>query len=120
MQIEPIVLLPDELVETLYRRFGVDPDKFAAPAASVQTLMDSASRYRAEFEARSGNRQVGVPLMVHRRCAEPMFGISNAVAYAKQWDNPRPDVVITSVDFVYSADRRGVPVLLAITGANSK
>ena len=44
----------------------------------------------------------------------------NAVAYAKQWDNPRPDVAIASVDFVYGADRRGVPVLLAITGANPK
>ena len=44
----------------------------------------------------------------------------NAVAYSKQWDNPRPGVVISSIDFVYGSDRRGVPALLAITAANGK
>lgn len=41
-----------------------------------------------------------------------------AVAYSKQWDNPRPDAVIQSIDLVYGADRRGVPALLAITAAS--
>ena len=40
-----------------------------------------------------------------------------AVAYSKQWDNPRPAVAIQSVDLVYGADRRGVPALLAVTAA---
>jgi beta-galactosidase len=40
-----------------------------------------------------------------------------AVAYAKQWNNPRSDVPIKSVDMVYGKDRRGVPVLLALTAA---
>ena len=44
-----------------------------------------------------------------------------AVAYSKQWNNPRPDVEIKSVDFTYGPDdqKRGVPVLLAITAATS-
>jgi hypothetical protein len=44
-----------------------------------------------------------------------------AVAYAKQWNNPRPNVEIKSVDFSYGPDdqKRGVPVLLAITAATS-
>ena len=37
----------------------------------------------AEFEGRHGSRTVGVPLLVHRRCAEPMFGISNTIAYER-------------------------------------
>jgi beta-galactosidase len=41
----------------------------------------------------------------------------SAVAYSKQWNNPRPDVEIKSVDMAYGADKRGVPVLLAITTA---
>lgn len=41
----------------------------------------------------------------------------NAVAYSKQWNNPRPEVEITSVDMTYGPDRRGVPALLALTAA---
>jgi AAA domain-containing protein len=81
VQIEPIVVLPETLTHAICRQFGVDPDRFNAPNASVQTLADAATPYYAEFEGRQGSRTVGVPLLVHRRCAEPMFGISNAVAY---------------------------------------
>jgi hypothetical protein len=42
-----------------------------------------------------------------------------AVAYSKQWNNPRPNVEIDSIDMVEGADRRGVPVLLAITAATA-
>jgi hypothetical protein len=81
MQIEPVVVLPDVLTQAICRTFGVDPDRFNAPSASVQTLADSATPYFAEFSSKQGSCTVGVPLLVHRRCAEPMFGISNAVAY---------------------------------------
>jgi exonuclease VII small subunit len=81
MQIEPIVVLPDTLTETICRRFGVDPTRFNAPLASAQTLADEASPYYAEFPSRHGDRTVGVPLLVHRRCGKPMFSIANAIAY---------------------------------------
>lgn len=42
-----------------------------------------------------------------------------AVAYAKPWNNPRPDVRIQSIDMEYGAHKRGVPVLLAITAATT-
>ena len=41
----------------------------------------------------------------------------SAVAYQMQWNNPRPEVEIATVDFVYGKDRRAVPVLLALTAA---
>ncbi|HSW00056.1 MAG TPA: hypothetical protein VLI39_07785 [Sedimentisphaerales bacterium] len=44
----------------------------------------------------------------------------SAVAYAKQWNNPRSDVEIESVDMVYVDKERGVPALLAITAARAK
>ena len=44
-------------------------------------------------------------------------GKERAVAYVQQWDNPRPDAVIQSVDLEYGPDRRGVPVLLGLTAA---
>lgn len=82
IQIPPVVTLPDSLVQSICRRFGVDPDEYSAPAASVQTLADAASQYTTEFPTRDGSRSVGVPLLVHRRCSDPMFKISNTIAYA--------------------------------------
>ena len=42
----------------------------------------------------------------------------NAVLYAKQWNNPRPETAIKSVDLVYGKDKDfGVPALIAITAA---
>ena len=42
-----------------------------------------------------------------------------AVAYSKQWNNPRPEVPIESLDMVYGPDRRGVPALIALTAARA-
>ena len=83
IQIEPVVTLPNILCEAICTQFRVDPERYSAPRASVQTLGDAASAYSTEFEMKSGgSRTVGVPLLVHRRCAEPMFGISNSIAYS--------------------------------------
>jgi len=44
----------------------------------------------------------------------------SAAVYAKQWNNPRPEVEIQSVDLVYGKDKdRGVPALLAVTAASA-
>ena len=82
VQIEPVVVLPDTLTHAICRRFGVDPNHYAGPLASVQTLADSASSYKSEFQTHIGSRSVGVPLLVHRRCSEPMFSVSNTIAYS--------------------------------------
>ncbi|MBI5383711.1 MAG: hypothetical protein HZA90_03390 [Verrucomicrobia bacterium] len=42
---------------------------------------------------------------------------NSAVAYAKQWNNPRPDVEIKSIDMLPGEKPRGVPALLAVTAA---
>jgi beta-galactosidase len=43
-----------------------------------------------------------------------------AAAYALQWNNPRPDVPIRSIDMEYVDESRGVPVLLALTAATAR
>ena len=44
----------------------------------------------------------------------------SATAWVQQWDNPRPAVEIRSVGLEYgSGERRGVPVLLAVTAASA-
>jgi hypothetical protein len=67
-QIEPVVVLPDRLTEAVCAQSGVDPVVFNAPGASVQTLADSATAYYGTFETKFGS--IGIPLLVHRRCAE--------------------------------------------------
>jgi hypothetical protein len=81
LQVEPVVPLPPILTQAVMREFKVNPDRFAAPNASVQTLADEGSLHCARFETTSGSRAVGAPLLVHRRCTSPMFEISNRVAY---------------------------------------
>ena len=84
LQIEPVVTLPLSLVDRIARRMAVDPIVWTAPKASTQTLTDAASRYQSWLEQIDGEVRVGIPLLVHRRCAQPMFGISNSIAYANK------------------------------------
>lgn len=96
LQIEPVVVLPDQLTEAICKEFKVDETRFNAPAASAQTLADSATSYFSSFETKTGSRDVGVPLLVHRRCADPMFSISNAIAYENlmvQAKAPKPSSI---------------------------
>lgn len=45
----------------------------------------------------------------------------SACVYARQWNNPRPDSEIRSVDLVRGKDAdRGVPVLVALTAVVAK
>lgn len=91
IQIEPVVVLPDSLTEAISKRFGVDPLIYNAPSASTQTLADTATAYFGTFETQFGTREVGVPLLVHRRCSEPMFSISNRVAYENLMVQAKPE-----------------------------
>lgn len=84
MQVPPVVTLPQRLVENVCRHFHIDPLQWAAPEASAQILADRASDFQAAFAADPEPRRVGVPLLVHRRCQNPMFGISNRIAYDGQ------------------------------------
>lgn len=83
-QLEPVVELPDQLVQAICDEFEVSSENWAAPSTSVQTLADEACPCQSEFELERGSRTVGVPLLVHRRCSEPMFSISNTIAYSGQ------------------------------------
>jgi hypothetical protein len=84
LQIPPVVTLPERVTSEICKFFKVDTSPWAAPEASAQTLADRASRFRAAFRSDRGPRIAGIPLLVHRRCDEPMFGISNRVAYDGQ------------------------------------
>lgn len=84
LQIPPVVSLPERLNTEICKFFDVDKIEWSAPAASTQTLADQASRFRSTFATDVGDREVGLPLLVHRRCQNPMFDVSNSIAYAGQ------------------------------------
>ena len=83
-QIPPVVTLPERLVRDITKHFGIDAETWAAPAASVQTLADRISSFRTALGSGIFERHVGIPLLVHRRSQEPMFSISNELAYDGQ------------------------------------
>jgi superfamily I DNA and/or RNA helicase len=84
LQIPPVATLPERLISEICKHFSLDRPIWAAPEASAQTLADHPSRFQAAFRSDRGARRVGVPLLVHRRCQEPMFGVSNRIAYDGQ------------------------------------
>jgi superfamily I DNA and/or RNA helicase len=79
-----VLSLPERLNVGICEFFKIDRPIWAAPDASCQTLADRSSHYQATFNSDQGPRRVGIPLLVHRRCQEPMFRISNGIAYNNQ------------------------------------
>ena len=84
LQIPPVVTLPSRLNSEVCKYFKLIEARWAAPKASSQTLADRTSRYQSAFRSDQGSRCAGIPLLVHRRCEEPMFGVSNRIAYDGQ------------------------------------
>ncbi|MDN6527974.1 MAG: AAA domain-containing protein [Brevibacterium sp.] len=77
-------------------------DIWLAPRASVQTLADRVNRYGTRIGSGENGIWVGSPLRIHRRCDDPMFSISNAIAYdglmisdVKRESDPQSDIFST-------------------------
>ena len=81
MQVPPVVVMPQRLIDSIMGEYGVDPEAWSAPRNSVQSLADRASWFGTTLLREDGDLWVGSPLRVHRRCEEPMFRISNQIAY---------------------------------------
>lgn len=82
LQVEPVVTIPQVLIDILADNTGVE-NNYKAIENSVQTFADNIN----EFNGMIGKRQVGCPLVVHRRCIEPMFSISNLISYDNRMFN---------------------------------
>jgi hypothetical protein len=82
LQLEPVVAIPGELITPLLKRCQAE-QQWTPPAASAQTLADRANRYGMYLGEEGSDDAVwlGSPLLVHRRCLDPMFDIANNIAY---------------------------------------
>lgn len=83
LQLEPVVTMPAALQRRLLRAYGVD-EHWLPSGTSAQAVADRTNRYGTYLPAPDTGDEhvwVGSPLRVHRRCEEPMFTVSNEVAY---------------------------------------
>ena len=85
LQLEPIFQVPGEVQDRLRDLFGV-AGRWLPAGTSAQGMADRRNRWGTEIPVENRNGDigkiwVGSPLRVHRRCEQPMFEISNTIAY---------------------------------------
>ncbi|WP_137876351.1 DEAD/DEAH box helicase [Rhodococcus sp. Q] len=93
LQLEPVVTLPFRAQQAVRRTFGVS-ERWLPQPESAQSIADRLNRWGTTLSDGEKPIWVGAPLRVHRRCAEPMFSIVNAIAYDGTMihgGNPDPD-----------------------------
>lgn len=85
-QIEPVVTT-DRIMLKIIANIKSANDKYLLPELSAQQLADNGSVYgtvnKVGDDEGDGIR-IGIPLWVHRRCASPMFEISNSISYGNR------------------------------------
>jgi hypothetical protein len=81
LQLEPVVTLPRSVEASLAAYHGDIGTHWLPTRASVQNLADMTTQIGTQVGPEGSKIWVGAPLRVHRRCDEPMFSISNAIAY---------------------------------------
>jgi hypothetical protein len=80
LQVQPVITLDEEVDRRLLERRGAHPIH-RATATSMQVMADRNNTFGTRIAGGDEEVWVGSPLVVHRRCVEPMFSISNVIAY---------------------------------------
>jgi hypothetical protein len=97
LQVEPVVTVPKELSKKFAEEFKIDT-LYRPQELSVQVLADSINPFGGYREHSNGKLWLGCPLVIHRRCLDPMFMISNEIAYNnrmfKQTVEPNSNVLL--------------------------
>ena len=79
LQVEPVIQIEDKLSDVLLDKNSVDRI-WNSVLSSAQEIADRNNPF-GTFIDLGIKKWVGMPLRVHRRCDEPMFSISNKIAY---------------------------------------
>lgn len=78
-QIEPVQTVQDLFVE---RIGGEGIGKYQGKELSVQSLADAQNLFAGIIKNLDGSESwVGCPLVIHRRCKDPMFTVANELSY---------------------------------------
>jgi len=94
LQIPPIVTIPAALGRLLQTDYGVSDEHWNPVYHSAQSLADRVTSVGTYIDV-NGEQPIwtGVPLRAHRRCGEPMFSLSNVIAYNGQMVKVTPDLI---------------------------
>jgi hypothetical protein len=79
-QLEPITTISFRAEQAIREHYGVE-EEWLTGRTSVQGVADRLNRFGTKLPGAQRPLWVGAPLTVHRRCDEPMFGLSNQIAY---------------------------------------
>ncbi|UCV07002.1 DEAD/DEAH box helicase [Dechloromonas denitrificans] len=96
LQLQPVMTVPDVLVEMLRKLRNVDP-KWSPSSESTQRLADRRTCKGAKVGKPGKEIWTGMPLRAHRRCQFPMFDIANSIAYDRQMVQATADKPFFSV-----------------------
>lgn len=78
-QIEPVQTVQDLFVEKIG---GEGLGKYRSKELSVQSLADAQNPFAGIIKNLDGSESwVGCPLVIHRRCKDPMFTVANELSY---------------------------------------
>lgn len=78
-QIEPVQTVQDLFVE---RIGGEGIGKYRSKELSIQSLADAQNPFAGIIKNLDGSESwVGCPLVIHRRCKDPMFTVANELSY---------------------------------------
>lgn len=85
LQIEPVVTTPIKLIDILNQQHKTDA-VWSPLRSSAQILADRITAEGTWMKQEIDNEDIwtGFPLRTHRRCNNPMFAISNEIAYSNQ------------------------------------
>jgi hypothetical protein len=85
LQLEPIVSLSSSIVRLVEKTYGANSSFITSDnGVSLQTVADRCSVHGTTRQVTGPDKSVrnewiGIPLVVHRRCLEPMFSMSNQI-----------------------------------------
>ena len=99
LQVEPVIKMNRQLDLGMLTYHGAPPEHQLS-AYSAQHLADRGNRHGAHLIGHDGSDLwVGAPLRVHMRCVEPMFSLSNDIAYNNTmvFGPPRADEIIATL-----------------------
>lgn len=107
IQLEPVMTIPYQIDRSIaqdYLELGQSyaekqwGDHYLVSNSSAQSIADRAGNYYSNI----GERRVGIPLLVHRRCLEPMFSIANRIAYNNKMVSASSSKAIAGLEFIGS------------------